>query len=94
MLVVGGSWGKAGAPAMASLAALRTGAGLVTAAVPERIVGIVAGVAPELMVAPLWKAVVLRAMPTSVRTERDGAPGSVADREGFAENLEGSGLRG
>ncbi|HEY6376948.1 MAG TPA: NAD(P)H-hydrate epimerase, partial [Edaphobacter sp.] len=52
VLVVGGSWGKAGAPAMASLAALRTGAGLVTAAVPERVVGIVAGVASELMIAP------------------------------------------
>ncbi len=38
---------------MASLAALRTGAGLVTAAVPESIVGTVAGVAPELMVV-LW----------------------------------------
>jgi NAD(P)H-hydrate epimerase len=34
---------------MASLAALRAGAGLVTAAVPEKILGIVAGVAPELM---------------------------------------------
>lgn len=53
VLVVGGSWGKAGAPAMASLAALRTGAGLVTAAVGEKIVPLVAGVAPELMVAPL-----------------------------------------
>ena len=40
VLVVGGSWGKAGAPAMASLAAMRTGAGLVTAAVVERIVGL------------------------------------------------------
>ncbi|HZY61429.1 MAG TPA: NAD(P)H-hydrate dehydratase [Edaphobacter sp.] len=53
VLVVGGSWGKAGAPAMASLGALRTGAGLVTAGVGERIVNIVAGVAPELMVHPL-----------------------------------------
>jgi ADP-dependent NAD(P)H-hydrate dehydratase / NAD(P)H-hydrate epimerase len=53
VLVVGGSWGKAGAPAMASLAALRSGAGLVTAGVVESIVGIVAGVAPELMVSPL-----------------------------------------
>src|SRR5215469_894208 len=34
VLVVGGSYGVAGAPSMASLAALRTGAGLVTAAVP------------------------------------------------------------
>jgi NAD(P)H-hydrate epimerase len=38
---------------MASLAAMRTGAGLVTAAVPERILEIVAGVAPELMLAEL-----------------------------------------
>jgi NAD(P)H-hydrate epimerase len=53
VLVAGGSWGKAGAPAMASLAALRSGAGLVTAAVIDSIVAIVAGVAPELMVAPL-----------------------------------------
>ncbi len=53
VLVVGGSYGTAGAPSMASLAALRTGAGLVTAAVPSSIVDIVAGVAPELMLAPL-----------------------------------------
>ena len=55
VLVVGGSWGKAGAPAMASLAALRAGAGLVTAGVVESVVGIVAGVAPELMIAPLME---------------------------------------
>lgn len=53
VLVIGGGWGKAGAPAMASLAALRTGAGLVTAAVPECIVSTVAGVTPELMIFPL-----------------------------------------
>jgi ADP-dependent NAD(P)H-hydrate dehydratase / NAD(P)H-hydrate epimerase len=53
VLVVGGSYGTAGAPAMASLAALRTGAGLVTAAVPKSIVPLVAGIAPELMLAPL-----------------------------------------
>jgi hydroxyethylthiazole kinase-like uncharacterized protein yjeF len=53
VLVVGGSYGTAGAPAMASLAALRTGAGLVTAAVPKSIVDVVAGVAPELMVKPV-----------------------------------------
>jgi NAD(P)H-hydrate epimerase len=53
VLLVGGAWGKAGAPSMASLAAMRTGAGLVTAAVPERILEIVAGVAPELMLAEL-----------------------------------------
>jgi hydroxyethylthiazole kinase-like uncharacterized protein yjeF len=53
VLVVGGSHGTAGAPAMASLAAMRAGAGLVTAAVPASIVDLVAGIAPELMLAPL-----------------------------------------
>jgi NAD(P)H-hydrate epimerase len=53
VLVVGGSYGKAGAPAMASLAALRAGAGLVTAAVPGEIVSNVGRVAPELMVVAL-----------------------------------------
>ena len=37
VLVVAGGRGKSGAPAMASLAALRAGAGLVTAAVPQSI---------------------------------------------------------
>ncbi|HXB63109.1 MAG TPA: NAD(P)H-hydrate dehydratase [Acidobacteriaceae bacterium] len=53
VLVVGGALGKAGAPAMASLASLRTGAGLVTAGVPESIVSAVAAVTPELMTIPL-----------------------------------------
>jgi NAD(P)H-hydrate epimerase len=49
VLVIGGSQGKSGAPAMASLAALRTGAGLVTAAVAPSVLPLVAAVAPELM---------------------------------------------
>jgi NAD(P)H-hydrate epimerase len=53
VLVVGGSYGTAGAPAMASLAALRTGAGLVTAAVPRSIASDVGRIAAELMLAPL-----------------------------------------
>ncbi|HEY4048287.1 MAG TPA: NAD(P)H-hydrate dehydratase [Acidobacteriaceae bacterium] len=53
VLVVGGASGKSGAPAMASLAALRTGAGLVTAAVCESILPSVAQIAPELMTFPL-----------------------------------------
>jgi len=53
VLVIGGAKGKSGAPSMASLAALRTGAGLVTAAVSESILPIVAGVTPELMTIPL-----------------------------------------
>ncbi|MGB6192491.1 MAG: NAD(P)H-hydrate dehydratase [Terracidiphilus sp.] len=53
VLVVGGSVGKAGAPSMTSLTAMRAGAGLVTAAIPSPILGQVAAVAPELMTVPL-----------------------------------------
>jgi NAD(P)H-hydrate epimerase len=57
VLVVGGTFGsaggKAGAPAMAALAALRAGAGLVTAAVPAPALPVVASFAPELMTWPL-----------------------------------------
>ena len=49
VLVVGGSPGKAGAASMASLAAMRAGAGLTTAAIPRSVAGIVAGFAPEMM---------------------------------------------
>ena len=57
VLVVGGSFGfaggKAGAPSMSSLAALRTGAGLVTAAVPHPALPTVSRITPELMTWPL-----------------------------------------
>ena len=53
VLIVGGSVGKSGAPAMAALAALRSGAGLVTAAVPAPVLPLVAAVTPELMTFPL-----------------------------------------
>ncbi len=57
VLVVGGSFGwvggKAGAPAMTSLAAMRVGAGLVTAAVPSPALPVVSSFAPELMTWPL-----------------------------------------
>jgi hydroxyethylthiazole kinase-like uncharacterized protein yjeF len=57
VLVVGGSYSatgvRSGAPSMTSLAALRSGAGLVTAAVPAAVLPLVAAVAPELMTWPL-----------------------------------------
>jgi len=53
VLVVGGAAGKPGAPSMASLAALRMGAGLVTAAVAQSILETVALITPELMTVPL-----------------------------------------
>jgi NAD(P)H-hydrate epimerase len=53
VLVVGGSVGRSGAPSMTAMAALRSGAGLVTAAVPAPVQPLVAGVAPELMTWPL-----------------------------------------
>jgi len=57
VLIVGGSLGsaggKSGAPAMASLAALRAGAGLVTAAIPAPALPLVAAAAHELMTLPL-----------------------------------------
>ncbi len=57
VLVVGGSYGTAGAPSMASLACLRAGAGLVTAAVPRVLVESVGRIAPELMVRGLLQTV-------------------------------------
>jgi NAD(P)H-hydrate epimerase len=52
-LIVGGSFGKSGAPAMAGLGAYRGGAGLVTVAVPKSTLLAVAAVRPELMTEPL-----------------------------------------
>jgi hydroxyethylthiazole kinase-like uncharacterized protein yjeF len=49
VLIVGGAVGKAGAPSMASLACMRAGAGLTTAAVVRAILPSVAAIAPELM---------------------------------------------
>jgi ADP-dependent NAD(P)H-hydrate dehydratase / NAD(P)H-hydrate epimerase len=72
VLVVGGSYGKAGAPAMASLAGLRAGAGLVTAAVPKSILDTVARITPELMMVPL----------------AEGANGTVSLRNVDAANLD------
>lgn len=53
VLVVGGSLGKAGAAAMAGMAALRAGAGLSTVATAKSALATVAGFHPELMTEPL-----------------------------------------
>jgi hydroxyethylthiazole kinase-like uncharacterized protein yjeF len=49
VLVIGGSFGKAGAAAMAGISALRVGAGLSTVATPRSVLATVAGFYPELM---------------------------------------------
>jgi hydroxyethylthiazole kinase-like uncharacterized protein yjeF len=53
VLIVAGSRGKSGAAAMAGMAALRAGAGLVTVATTESAMPAVAAHAPELMTEPL-----------------------------------------
>jgi ADP-dependent NAD(P)H-hydrate dehydratase / NAD(P)H-hydrate epimerase len=52
-LIVAGSYGKSGAAILASWAALRVGAGLVTAATPDPALSIVAAHNPEIMTEPL-----------------------------------------
>jgi hydroxyethylthiazole kinase-like uncharacterized protein yjeF len=52
-LIVAGSVGKSGAAVLASWAALRVGAGLVTVATPEQVLAIVASHTPEVMTEPL-----------------------------------------
>lgn len=49
VLVIAGSVGKSGAAAMAAMAALRSGAGLVTVAAPASVQPLIAAFTPELM---------------------------------------------
>src|ERR1700682_4422263 len=53
VLLVGGSRGMPGSVSLAGMAALRSGAGLVTLVVPEACHSIVAGFEPSYMTAPL-----------------------------------------
>jgi hydroxyethylthiazole kinase-like uncharacterized protein yjeF len=77
VLLVGGSRGKSGAIAMAAEAALRSGAGLVTAAVPTGILPVVAGHMAEVMTEPL------------AETAQGGISGSVVDSGRLDELLAG-----
>jgi len=82
VLIVGGSYGTAGAPSMASLAALRTGAGLVTAAVPEVVADTVASIAPELMLKSLAEG-------TGNREQGTGLSLAQLEEEALANLLKG-----
>jgi NAD(P)H-hydrate epimerase len=55
--IVSGSRGKTGAAYMSGMAALRSGAGLVTIATPASVLPIVASMAPEYMTEPLSESV-------------------------------------
>lgn len=92
VLIIAGSVGKSGAAAMASMGALRAGAGLVTAAVPKSILPIVATFAPELMTEPLDETDVGS---VSHRALEGGGLESVLERKtvvalgcGLSQNLE------
>ncbi len=76
VLVVGGTFGsaggKAGAPAMTAMGAMRCGAGLVTAAVPAPALAAVSAIAPELMT---WA---LEANASGCVTDENLAPDRIA----------------
>lgn len=74
-LIVAGSLGKSGAAVLASWAALRSGAGLVTMATPEPVLPIVAAHTPEIMTEPL---VATSAGTVSLRSLEDGRFDSMA----------------
>lgn len=82
VLLLGGAFGKSGAPSMMSLSGLRAGAGLVTAAVPRSILLEVARITPELMTTPLKEA-----------TDAQGQPAGLAldelEQEPLAKLLKG-----
>ncbi len=58
LLIVGGSDVYSGAPALAGMAALRTGVGLVVIAAPKGVVGSIRSYSPNLIVVPLKSDVV------------------------------------
>ena len=86
VLVIGGSHGLCGAPALAAMGAQRSGAGLVSAAVPEASLAVMAALAPS-------------AMAHGIAVEQGGmTPATLADgirpAEGFDVVLAGPGMSG
>jgi hydroxyethylthiazole kinase-like uncharacterized protein yjeF len=78
VLVLGGSTGKAGAAAMAGMAALRVGAGLSTVATAKSVLATVAGFHPELMSEPLDET---DAGSISIRALQQGRMDTLAERK-------------
>ncbi len=78
VLVLGGSTGKAGAAAMAGMAALRAGAGLSTVATAKSVLATVAGFHPELMTEPLDET---DAGSISIHALEQGRMDSLAERK-------------
>jgi NAD(P)H-hydrate epimerase len=72
ILVVGGSFGLTGAPHLAALAGLRSGAGLATVACPAGLADAIKGGSPDLMTLPLGTGVDWsRDMATALKDELD-----------------------
>lgn len=88
--IVGGSFGMSGAPALAGIAALRSGAGLVTLAVPRAIVPTVAGFEPAYMTLPLPEDDQGRIAPAAAEVvlERLGSAAALAIGPGLGRSPE------
>ena len=78
ILVVGGSDVYSGAPALAGLAALRTGADLVSIMAPESVVSAVRSYSPNIMVSSLGRSAPRR----SVRSRRLGRASRISSETG------------
>jgi hydroxyethylthiazole kinase-like uncharacterized protein yjeF len=87
LLVIGGSVGMAGAPALVAEAAMRAGAGVVTVLVPEAIQPTVAGSLREAMVRPLALSRVDRQIAGYAERARAVVLGPGLGREPEAEEL-------